>query len=128
MKQNKIAIIINKPVEEVFEFTTNPRNTPLWIGSIDEEIAGEYPPKIGTIYKNRSTGLDWNFYKVLEFEEDRVFTLSDLEGNYFVRYTYEDFDGNKTKMLYLEWVEKGELKNPFTKEILEKLKKVLENS
>jgi len=48
MKENKISIIINKPIEEVFEFTTNPKNTHLWITSIVEEVSDEYPPKIGT--------------------------------------------------------------------------------
>ena len=46
MKENKITVIINKPIGEVFEFTTNPKNTHLWIPSIEEEIAEEYPPKI----------------------------------------------------------------------------------
>jgi uncharacterized protein YndB with AHSA1/START domain len=31
MRENKILIVIDKPVKEVFEFTTNPKNTPLWI-------------------------------------------------------------------------------------------------
>jgi len=34
MKENKITIIINKPIREVFEFTTYPKNTHLWIPSI----------------------------------------------------------------------------------------------
>jgi len=48
MRENKIKVLINKPIEEVFEFTTNPKNTHLWIPSVDEEISEEYPPKIGT--------------------------------------------------------------------------------
>ncbi len=31
MKRNRLNVIIEKPVEEVFEFTTNPKNTPSWI-------------------------------------------------------------------------------------------------
>ena len=126
MKENEIIVIINRPIKEVFEFTTNPKNTPLWIESIEKEIAGEYPPKIGTIYQNKSKDADWNFYKVIEFEDDRVFTLSDLEGNYFVRYSYGALGENKTKMEYFEWVKNGDLEKPFTKDILEKLKRVLE--
>ncbi|MEI7563640.1 MAG: hypothetical protein WCJ39_08670 [bacterium] len=52
MKENKLTIIINKPINEVFEFSTNPKNTHLWVDSIKEEITNEYPPKMGTIYKN----------------------------------------------------------------------------
>ncbi len=46
MQENKITVIINKPIEEVFEFTTNPKNTHLWITSINEEIAEEYPQRL----------------------------------------------------------------------------------
>ena len=128
MKQNKITIIINKPIKEVFEFTTNPKNTHLWIPSIDEEIAEEYPSKINTQYKNRGKDSDWDFYKVLEFEENKIFTLTDLEGNYSVRYTYKKLSDNQTEMEYFEWMKDGELSNPFTKEILMKLKSIMENS
>ena len=52
MKENKISVVINKPIHEVFEFTTNPSNTHLWIASIIEEVADQFPPQIGTQYKN----------------------------------------------------------------------------
>jgi len=127
MKENKITVIINKPIEEVFEFTTNPKNTHLWIPSIDEEIAEEYPPKINTTYKNRGKDSDWDFYKVVEFKENEVFTMTELDENYSVRYTYRKLDSNKTELEYFEWMKDGELSNPFTKEILMKLKSVMEN-
>ena len=31
VKDNRLTIQINKPKSKVFEFTTNPKNTPLWI-------------------------------------------------------------------------------------------------
>jgi len=117
----KLKIIINKPVKEVYEFTTNPKNTPLWISSIKEEIA-EYPPKIGTVYKNR--GDAWQYYKVVELEQDQVFTLSD--GNYHVRYTYRKLSESQTELEYCEWMEDGELEHPFTEDVLKKLKSVME--
>ena len=127
MRENKITVIINKPIEEVFEFTTNPKNTHLWIPSIDAEIAEEYPPKINTKYKNRGKDSNWDFYKVVEFKENEVFILTDLDENYSVRYTYRKLDSNKTEMEYFEWMKKGELSNPFTKDILMKLKSVMES-
>jgi len=102
MKENKIIILINRTIEDVFEFTTNPKNTHLWIPSIQEEIAEEYPPKIGTQYKNRSQKSDWNYYKVLEFELNKKFTLSDLNNNYYVRYSYKKLGDKQTKMEYYE--------------------------
>ncbi|MBU3904913.1 MAG: hypothetical protein KJ906_02050 [Nanoarchaeota archaeon] len=126
MKENKIIIIINKPTEEVFEFTTNPKNTHLWIPSIEKEIAEKYPPEIGTKYKNCGKDLKWNFYKVLEFGKNKIFTLTDLNENYHVKYAYRKLSDNKTEMEYFEWMKSGELKNPFTKDILQNLKLVLE--
>ena len=128
MQKNKITIIINKPIEEVFEFTTNPKNTPLWIPSIKEEIAEEYPPKINTQYKNRDKDSDWSFYTVSVYIKNKIFVLTDLDGNYIVRYTYKRLNDNQTEMEYLEWVKKGELDNPFTKDVLLKLKSVMENN
>jgi len=126
MRENKITVVINKPIEEVFEFTINPKNTHLWIPSIQEEIAEEFPPKIGTQYKNRDESSNWDFYKVIEYEPNEIFTLSDLDGNYHVRYTYKKLGKNRTEMEYFEWMNHGELKNPFTNDILQKLKSVLE--
>lgn len=127
MKENKITVIINKPVVDVFEFTTDPKNTHLWILSIKEEVSEEYPPKIGIKYKNRGDNLNWDVYKVIEIEKNKIFTLSDLEDNYSVRYTYRALDSSRTKMEYFEWMKDGELKNPFTRDVLERLKSVMEN-
>jgi len=52
--------------------------------------------------------------------------LSDLDENYFVKYTYRKLDNNKTEMEYFEWMINGELSKPFTEDILENLKKVME--
>lgn len=127
MKENKITIIINKPIEEVFAFTTNPKNTALWIPSVVEEIAEEYPPKIGTHYKNRGDNSDWDFYKVIEFQENKVFTLSDLKDNYHVRYGYKKINDTQTEMEYFEWVENRALENPFTEDIIKGLKSIMES-
>jgi len=127
MKQNKIIIVIDRPIEEVFEFTTNPKNTHLWIPSIEEEIAEEYPPKINTKYKNRGKNFEWDYYQVLDFEKNKIFLLADLNKNYHVKYTYKKLNDNQTEMEYFEWMTEGELSNPFTKEILENLKSVVES-
>ena len=126
MRENKITIIIDKPVDEVFEFTTNPKNTHLWIPSISEEIADEYPPKINTEYRNRGNSTNWNKYKVVDFEKNKVFILFNLDDKYFVKYSYRKLNDNKTEMEYFEWMIEGELSSPFTEDIFENLKKVME--
>lgn len=126
MKENKISVIINRSIEEVFEFTTNPKNTHLWIPSIIQEIAEEYPPKINTQYRNRWEQWAWDFYKVVEFSPNEIFVLSDLDENYYVKYTYKKLDNNKTEMEYFEWMKNWDLNKPFTKDILLNLKNVIE--
>ena len=125
MKENKITIIINNSIEKVFAFTTNPKNTQSWIPSIVQETSTEYPPQIGTQYKNRGEKDEWEYYKVVAFVKNKIFTLSDLKNNYFVKYTYKKLSDKTTEMEYFEWVENGELEKPFTREILQQLKDIL---
>ncbi len=127
MQENKITTSIDKIVEEVFEFTTNPKNTHLWIPSVLEEFAEEYPPRIGTRYKNRGADSDWDFYEVVEFQENKIFTLTDLDSNYHVRYSYRKLSDSQTEMEYFEWMKNGELSDPFTEDIIQKLKSVIES-
>jgi len=126
MRENKITVVIDKPIDKVFEFTTNPQNTHLWIPSISVEVSNEYPPKINTEYRNRGNKTDWNKYKVVDFEKNKVFILFNLEDKYFVKYSYRKLDNNKTEMEYFEWMIEGELSSPFTEDILGNLEKVME--
>ena len=126
MNRNRIVIVINKPLKEVFEFTTNPKNTPLWIPQIKEELSDKYPPEINTVYKNHGSDGKWNHYTVIEFTKNKIFTLRASNNNYFARYTYKKLSETKTQMQYLEWVKKGEIENKFTQDILQGLKEIME--
>lgn len=126
MKDKKLSIVINKPVNEVFEFTTNPANTPKWIDGIVVEETNEMPPKLGTIYRNKGQSGNWNEYEMTEFEKDKTFTLSRLNGNYHVRYTFKPAENNSCDFEYYEWVDKGELDDTFSQEVLKKLKRIME--
>ena len=125
MRENKITVVIDKPIDKVFEFTTNPQNTHLWIPSISVEVSDEYPPKINTRYKNRGESDNWDEYKVVDIKKNEVSILSDLDENYFVKYTYRKLGDNKTEMEYYEWMTNGELSKPFTESILGNLKKII---
>ena len=128
MKENKIAIQINKPISEVFAFTINPKNTPLWIDSVEIEETNELPVKIGTLYRNRGIEDSWNEYAVKEYEENKLFELISKDGNYHVRYTYSDLKNGKSELEYFEWVDNGEIESPFDQSVLDKLKSVIEMS
>lgn len=128
MNKNTLHIIIHRPIEEVFEFTTNPLNTHLRISSIKQELSDIYPPEIGTIYKNTSNFTDRDYYKVKDFRTNEKFILTDLQENYCVQYSYKWINDNTTELEYYEYMTTWELINPFSYTHLEKLKLIMENN
>lgn len=126
MKETRLKIIINKPVSEVFEFTTNPKNTHLWVPGIAKEITNEWPVKVGSIYKNTSDNVNWSEYVVSKFDQGKIFVFDKVGSTYHVQYTFTPLSDNQTELEYYEWMDEGELDGPFTMDILEKLKQIIE--
>lgn len=125
MKDKRLTIRISKPLNEIISFVLNPKNTHLWIDSIVIEETNEWPVKEGSIYRNQSQNGNWNEYTLTELK-DSGFTMVQKDGNYHVKYTLTPISDNSTNFEYYEWVEDGELQEPFTIDILEKLKQVIE--
>ncbi len=126
MDELKLIINIQAPISEVFEFTTNPANTHLWICGILEEKSNEFPPKIGTVYRNTSDESVWDEYVVIELKEHNIFTLRRKNSGYHVRYSYRTLSPDETELTYHEWVAGGNLTDPFDYKYLRKLKKLIE--
>lgn len=128
MKENKISVLINKPVSEVFEFTINPKNTHKWIDGVIKEETNEWPVKIGSVYRNVDAAGKWTEYTLTRLGENAIFELASNEGAYHVRYTYTPVNEGSCELEYFEWMDFGELTSPFSQDVLEKLKDVMESS
>lgn len=126
MKENRLSIVIDRPVNAVFEFTLDPSNTPKWVEGIKQEESNEWPAKVGTIYRNESQDGVWRQYVLTELEQSTTFTLTSTEGNYSVRYSFKKVNDSSTEFEYFEWVDEGVLAEPFTPATLDKLKLILE--
>lgn len=128
MKNKKLKIKISRPVDEVFLFTTDPKNTPTWVDSILVEETNEWPIRVGTVYRNKARNGDWSEYIVTEIEKNKMFVFSRKNSDYKVKYLFTSLGDHETELEYFEWVEVGELEEPFEQKNLNKLKEVLEKT
>lgn len=131
MKDLKLAIEINKPVEEVFAFTINPKNTPKYVGSIIVEETNEWPVKLGTIYRNQRKNGEWSEYEMTTFDPNKTFVMSQKNDSFNVGYVFTPTDKrDATKLEYRVWKDEGELPETLTVDVLQgiidKLKRVVE--
>ena len=126
MKEKKLTIQIDRPVKEVFSFTLNPANTPKWISSVVFEETDEAPTRLGTIYRNQNKSGDWSEYEITAFEENSMFIMSQKSADYHVKYTFKPISNSQTLLEYFEYVDNGKIEQPFTQDVLQKLKEVIE--
>ncbi len=126
MQNNRLVIYINKSSAEVFAYYTNPQNTPLWWDAVTQEETSDWPIKIGTTYRSQSKSGSWSEYTVTGLVDNELFELTSKDGRYHVRYTHRPVSQHSMELEYFEWVDSGELEDPYTLEILEKLKVAIE--
>lgn len=127
MKENKLIIQINKPINQVFAYTVIPPNAKYWVPNIVDEKTSEWPVRVGSIYFEKTSDGKWLGFYVSAINKNELFELVSEDGNYHVRYTYKPTGPNSCELEYYEWVDKGELLEPFSANVLEKLKSVMEN-
>lgn len=128
MKEVKLTIEIHRSIPDIFAFTTDPKNTPLWVPGIIQEETNEWPVKIGTVYRNRGKSGGWSEYDVTDYKENEMFVFKKRNSAYHVRYDFASSASGGTLLIYTEWVDEGEIDDPFTRDILEKLKEIMESS
>ena len=126
MKEVKLYVTINSDQKTVFEFTTNPQNTPKWIDLIVKEEASTHEVVVGTTYRNWDRENNMNEYVVTVYDPYTCFQLDATHQDYKVKYTYRQVSEAETELEYHEWSESGQLHAPFMQEILDNLKAVLE--
>lgn len=126
MKTNKLVIKINQPKEKVFEFTTTPPNSSLWISGVVKEEVTEWPIKVGTIYKLTDNLGNISKVKVNKVKKNELIEWISKDKNYHCKYIFKEATNEESILEYYEWVDEGEIENPFNQKILKKLKSVLE--
>ena|SRR5712692_444811 len=84
MAKLEISTVINRPVEEVFAFLSNPENWPKWIsGSIEAKKTSEGPIGVGTTWRPVNTFLGQRMEaeaECTEYEPNRRFATKSKSG------------------------------------------------
>ena len=107
------SIVINKPVEQVWNFLTEFRNTPKWdIGVLETKQISEGPAGLGTTFQNIGPFLGRNAvreYKVTEYEPNKKVAVKLITQEKFIRqaevsYTFNPAK-NGTKLTFMGMIE-----------------------
>ncbi len=112
MPEAEASIVINRPVEDVFEFTSNYENDLLWGNAVAEaERTSEGPPRVGSTGRLVMAYLGWRFESTLEvtqYELNRLLAIKSTSGKvpYSASWAYEPVEGG-TKFTYRLEVESG---------------------
>lgn len=125
MKSKILGVTIDRALQEVWEFTTNPANTHTWLDFIEEEWTSVYPAHVGATYWNRSAG-EVNEYEVVTWEPPTQFCLKNKCSGLTVDYTYEALGEDACRLQYTETTQDGELSQIFSQAQLNRLKEAME--
>ena len=129
----KQSVVINRPVEEVFEFSTNPENEPLWNAGIQKsEITSEGPMGVGTKVRSVSLVLGRtaeSTWKVTEYVVNRKKTVKSTSGPIpFESFAvFESIEGG-TKLTFTFQAESGGILKLIDPVIVRMMKRQTKNS
>jgi len=99
MARIEASVVINRPVEEVFEFVTNPKNDLLWqSGVLESEQTSEGPMGVGTTLRSASQFVGRRMEgtaEVTEYEPNRKIKYKGTSGPMTVEpsYSFEPVEG-----------------------------------
>ena len=84
MVKIEVSAVINRPVEDVFAFMSNPENDPQWQSETTEtKITSQGPMGVGTTYQDVGYFLGRrieSIYEFTEYEVNRKFSLKTTSG------------------------------------------------
>lgn len=99
MTKFEISVVINRSIEEVFKFTTNPENDAKWqSGILESGFVGEGPAGVGAQTREVRKFLGRRMEStavVTEYEPNVKVAMKSTSGpvQYEARYVYEQVDG-----------------------------------
>jgi uncharacterized protein YndB with AHSA1/START domain len=126
MKSKVLTVIIDRSIDEVWEFATNPTNTPKWLDFITKEEVSEWPPRLGSMYRNWQTDGSEGLYEVTAWDPPTLFELTNVKSAYKVEYAFKQISDGQCELRYTESTEAGELSDIFSQASLDHLKTVME--
>lgn len=108
MPRGQVSVLINRPVEEVFAFTTSLENNMRWVSAaIDSGQTSEGPARVGTSGWLVLKFLGWTIESTLEITElewNKKATVKSTSGTvpYEATWTYEPVEGGTEFTFALE--------------------------
>ena len=111
--REELSVVIERPVEEVFAFATDPENDPLWQStSLETEQTSGGPVGVGSTFRNTSKLLGCRIetaYEVTEMEPPRRQCVRIVSGPIPGSgcYLFESADGGSTRFTQIFEAEVG---------------------
>lgn len=93
MFTSSVAVLISRPLDEVFAFVADARNRPRWDDSVDsEELASQEPIGVGTTVRTRmrSMGREYEYtWEVTEHQPPSRMTIESTSGPFPTTLAYQ---------------------------------------